>query len=165
MSEGAFIAIAVVAVIAVIGLVAALPCLEERSRLRTRQHELEQRRDQVSAEHSEQASLREGRAEQAERRARLADKEAQRERAEAELHAERAGLHEQGLADDELVEERERERFAGTSAVADRDAAWPDEPEPGAAWRERDRDRVVPRDERPRPDARAGSRAGHAESP
>ena len=32
------------------------------------------------------------------------------------LHEERAGLHEKGMADHELIDDSERENFAGTSA-------------------------------------------------
>jgi len=52
------------------------------------------------------------------REARLAQKEAERQRAEAELHQEKAALHEQGHADHELIDDHERDRFAGTSADA-----------------------------------------------
>jgi hypothetical protein len=64
---------------------------------------------------------------------RIAEQEAQLERAEAELRQQRAALHEEGMADHELVEEHERERFVGTSAIpetqsnADGDAGWRDE--------------------------------------
>jgi hypothetical protein len=95
--------------------------MRERARIRKSEHELAQRRDHVAAEHHEQAEEREQRADEAERRARSAEQEARRARAEAQLHEERASLHEQGLADHELVEDHERERFAGTSAVVDDD--------------------------------------------
>ena len=51
-----------------------------------------------------------------------AEQEARRQRAEAELRQEKATLHERGMADHELIEDHERERFAGTSAVPDSDA-------------------------------------------
>ena len=59
----------------------------------------------------------------AERHARIAEQEAAKQRVEAELQRERAELHEQGLADDQLVADHERDRFAGTSAVPDADDA------------------------------------------
>ena len=62
-------------------------------------------------------TARERQASEAEQRARIAAKEAEAERAQAELHQERAGLHERGMADHELIDESERERFAGTSAM------------------------------------------------
>ena len=62
----------------------------------------------------------------AEREARMAQKNAERQRAEAELHEERAQMHERGDADHELIEDHERERFAGTSA--DRDGSLSKEP-------------------------------------
>jgi hypothetical protein len=49
----------------------------------------------------------------------MAQKEAERQRAEAGLHQERASMHERGEADHELIEEHERDRFAGTSADPD----------------------------------------------
>ncbi len=42
----------------------------------------------------------------------MAQRVAERERADAGLHAERAEQHAAGMADDELVDERERGRFA-----------------------------------------------------
>lgn len=48
---------------------------------------------------------------------RITEQESQRERAEANIRHERAELDESGVADDELIREDERERFAGTSAV------------------------------------------------
>ena len=46
------------------------------------------------------------------------EREAEAERAQAELHSERAGLHERGMADHELIDDSERDRFAGTSATS-----------------------------------------------
>ena len=59
----------------------------------------------------------------AEQRAQMAETEAKRERAEAELGEQRAHMHEQGMADDELIEDHERDKFAGTSAVQQDDPA------------------------------------------
>ena len=61
----------------------------------------------------------EAQAEMAEQKAKMAEAEAQRERAEAELREQRAQMHERGMADHELIDESERDRFAGTSAVPD----------------------------------------------
>jgi hypothetical protein len=122
MEAGAIIAIVIIAVI-IVALVVALPKIRESARLRARERELGQRRERVSAEHREAAEVRDQRADEAERRARLAEQEARLERAEAELHEERAALHEEGLADHELVDDDERDRFAGTSAVADDERA------------------------------------------
>ena len=120
MDTGVIIAIVIVALV-LIGLLIALPKMREGGRLRQRERELEQRRHEVATEHRQEAEARAERAQQAEQRARIAEHEAQRERAEAQLHEERASMHEQGLADHELVEDHERERFAGTSAVRDHD--------------------------------------------
>jgi len=119
MTTTAIIAIVVVGVIVLLGLVFAFPRMRERSRVLQREQELRQRRQQVSAEHRQEAELRGQQADAAERRAQTAEREARREREEAKLHEEQAAMHEQGLADHELVDEDERERFAGTSAERD----------------------------------------------
>jgi hypothetical protein len=56
----------------------------------------------------------------------MAQQKAERERADARLHEERATMHERGMADDELIEDHERDRFAGVAGTgadttADRD--------------------------------------------
>ena len=56
----------------------------------------------------------------------MAQQTAERERADARLHEERATMHERGMADDELIEDHERDRFAGVAGTgadttADRD--------------------------------------------
>jgi hypothetical protein len=88
-----------------------------RPRHRAGPGELGERRQQAAHENRQQAEAASRRAELAEQRARIAEHEAQRERAEAELQTERALMHERGLADNELVGDEERDRFAGTSAV------------------------------------------------
>lgn len=112
MSTAAIIVIAIVVVLVVLGVAFAVP----RMGMLRRERELRQRRQHVSAEHRQEAEVREQRADEAQRRAEIAAQEARREREEAQLHEERAALHEQGLADHELVDEDERERFAGTTA-------------------------------------------------
>ena len=114
MSTGIIIAIIVV-VVMVLLIVAFVA--SPRGRVKRRERELDQRRDRVIEAHRSEAEVREREAAEAEKRAQLAQAEAQRQRAEAELHESRAGLHEQGLADHELVQDDERDRFAGTSAV------------------------------------------------
>ena len=42
---------------------------------------------------------------------------------EAQLKQEQAAMHEQGMADDQLIGDHEREDFAGTSAVPDADVS------------------------------------------
>jgi flagellar biosynthesis/type III secretory pathway M-ring protein FliF/YscJ len=123
MSVLGIIVLVVVVAVIVIALFALAPRMRERSRIKARERELEQRRGQMVAEQREEANRRSARAEEAERRAEIAAKEAQRERAEARRHQEQAQLHEQGMADHELIEDHERERFAGTSAVRDDPAA------------------------------------------
>jgi ABC-type multidrug transport system fused ATPase/permease subunit len=116
MSTGVIVAIVVVVVLLLL-LLAVLPRLRERARIRARERELGQRREHVIEEHRQDAEVRVSRAEEAEQRARIAEQEAQQQRAAAQLSQEKAGLHEAGLADHELIEDHERERFAGTSAV------------------------------------------------
>ena len=49
----------------------------------------------------------------------MAQQEAERERAEANLRNERATMHERGMADDELIDDNERDRFAGVANTGD----------------------------------------------
>ena len=116
MSTGAIVVIAVVVAIILLALMFLMPRMRERSRIRKRERELGQRRESAAAEHREEAQSRARSAEEAEQRARIAEQEAQRERAEADLHKERAHATERGMADHQLIDDRERERFAGTSA-------------------------------------------------
>ena len=120
MSTGAIIAIVVVALI-ILALLVLLPRMRGAAREKQAQRELHSRRETVADEHRQAASARESRAEVAERKARIAEREAQRDRAEAQAQKERAELHDRGLADDELIDESERDRFArrdGTRAAA-----------------------------------------------
>jgi len=123
MSTGAIIAIVVAALIIIALLAFVLPRMRARARVQKRERELQNRREQVAGEHRAEADSRERQAAEAEQRARIAQREAEAERAQAELHQERAGLHEKGMADHELIDDSERDKFAGTSAVSrDRDA-------------------------------------------
>lgn len=118
MSTVLIIVIVVVVVLVVAGLLLTrLPQARERARVQKRERELDERRDQVVDEHREEAAARQRQAEVAEQRARVAEQEANRERAESQLAQEKAKLHERGLADHELIDDDERERFAGTSAT------------------------------------------------
>src|SRR4051812_43341379 len=117
MSTGTIIAIVIVALIIIALLAFVLPRMRARARVRKRERELQQRREQVAGEHRAEADQRQRQAAQAEQRARIAQREAEAERAQAQLHQERAGLHERGMADDELIQDHERDRFAGTSAM------------------------------------------------
>jgi hypothetical protein len=116
MTTGAIIAIVVVALIVIALLAFLMPRMRARARVQKRERELAGRRERVAGEHRREADVRERDAAQAEQRARIAEREAQAQRAQAELHQEKAGLHERGMADDELIGEHERDRFAGTSA-------------------------------------------------
>jgi hypothetical protein len=115
MSTGLIIAIVVVALI-LLAVLFLIPRMRRKAEVRKRERELANRRDAVATEHREVADTRQREADEAERRARMAQKEAERQRAEAELHQERATMHERGDADHELIEEHERDKFAGTSA-------------------------------------------------
>ena len=125
MSTGLIIAIVVVALI-LLAVLFLIPRMRRKAEMRKRERELANRRDAVATEHREVADTRQREADEAERRARMAQKEAERQRAEAELHQERAVMHERGDADHELIEEHEREKFAGTSA--DRDGSLSEQP-------------------------------------
>ena len=124
MSTGLIVAIVVIAII-IIALLVLLPRMRAAADRKKAERELHSRRESVAEEHRQVATHRETRAEEAEQRARLAQQEAQRERAEANLHHEHASRHERGMADDELIGEDERDRFAhvsGTGAdTADRE--------------------------------------------
>jgi hypothetical protein len=111
MSTGLIIAIVIVAII-IIALLVMLPRMRATARQKQAQRELHSRRETVAGEHRAEAAEREQRAEMAEQKARMAQQAADRERAEANLREEKASMHERGLADDELIEEDERDRFA-----------------------------------------------------
>lgn len=111
MSTGLIVAIVVVVLI-LIALAVMLPRMRRQAQVKARERELEQRRDRVATEHQEVASQREREAEKAEQKARMAQAEAERQRSEAQLHEQKADMHQRGLADDELVEDHEREHFA-----------------------------------------------------
>jgi flagellar biosynthesis/type III secretory pathway M-ring protein FliF/YscJ len=116
MSTGAIIAIVVVALVLLALVAFVLPRMRKNAQVRARERELGQRRERAAEEHRAEADSRRRDAEMAEQKARVAETEARRERAEAELGEERARMHERGMADQELIDENEREKFAGTSA-------------------------------------------------
>jgi FtsZ-interacting cell division protein ZipA len=122
MSTGLIIAIVVVALILIALFAFVLPRARRTAQVKARERELERRRERVAGEHRAEAEERRGQAEMAEQRAQVAESEAKRERAEAELREQRAQMHERGMADDELIDESEREKFAGTSAMRDEPA-------------------------------------------
>ena len=147
MTTGAIIAIVVVALIIIAVVAFALP----RMRVQKRERELKNRRQAVAGEHRAEAETRERQAAEAEQRARIAQREAEAERAQAELHEERAGLHEKGMADHELIDDSERDKFAGTSAMShDRDADGVDDRREGLTDARHDSDDTTqPEHERP----------------
>jgi len=118
MTTGAIIAIVVAALIIIAVVAFLLPRMRRKAQLQKRERELQNRRERVANEHRSEAAQRDRQASQAEQQARIAQKEAEAERAQAQLHQERAGLHEKGMADDELIDDHEREKFAGTSAMS-----------------------------------------------
>ena len=121
MSTGLIILIVVVALL-LIGLLVMLPRMRAKSEERKAQRELEGRRERVATEHRETASARATEADRAEQEAEIAQQKARAERAEAERHEAEANLHERGLADDKLVEDHERDRFAGVTGDNGTDA-------------------------------------------
>jgi FtsZ-interacting cell division protein ZipA len=117
MSTGLIIAIVVAALVLIALFAVVLPRARHSAEMKKRERELGQRREHRAEEHRAEAAERRGEAEMAEQRAHMAETEAQRQRAEADMREQRAQMHERGMADDELIEESERERFAGTSAT------------------------------------------------
>jgi FtsZ-interacting cell division protein ZipA len=130
MSTGLIIAIVVIAIILIALFAFVLPRARRTAQVKARERELGQRRERAAEEQREEAELRNRDAEIAEQKARMAQAEAERERAEAKLREERAQMHERGRADHELIDDHERDRFAGTSAMRD---------EPAPMGEERDR--------------------------
>ena len=123
MSTGAIIAIVVIALILLALVAFVLPRMRKNAQVRARERELGQRRERAAEEHRTEAEARRRDADMAEQRAQMAETEAKRERAEAELREQRANMHERGMADHELIDENERDKFAGTSAVQRDDPA------------------------------------------
>jgi hypothetical protein len=123
MSTGLIIVIVVV-VLLIIALLVMLPRMRAQAREREARRELGGRRDRVATENREQAGERARQAEQAEQKASIATATAERERAEARRLEADADRHESGLADDELIEDHERDRLgpvAGTPIDTDGD--------------------------------------------
>ena len=121
MDTGLIVVIVVVAII-LIAVLAMLPRMRASAKRREAEKELHRRRETVADEHRSAAREREQRAEEAEQKARLAQQAAEKERAEAGMMEERAAMHERGMADDELVDESERDKFADVMATpGDRD--------------------------------------------
>ena len=119
MSTGLIIAIVVAVLILIVLFAFILPRARRKAQVQARERELTQRREHRAEEHRSEAAERRNEAEMAEQRARMAQAEAERERAEAKMREERAQMHERGMADDELIDDHERDRFAGTSAMRD----------------------------------------------
>lgn len=109
MSTGAIIAIVAGVIILLVVLFAVLA-----PRMRARKHErqLETRRTELASQHRDEA------AEQA-ARAREAQSAAKKAEAEAEMHEARAELHEKGLADDEIVGDRDRDGRTDDATAGD----------------------------------------------
>jgi ABC-type multidrug transport system fused ATPase/permease subunit len=123
MSTAAWIII-VLAVLAIIALVVLMPRMRAKSQEQKAKRELGQRRERVATDNREQAGVRSRQAEQAEQKAAAAQQAAERERAEARRLETEADRHERGLADDELIEDHERDRLgpvAGTPIDSDAD--------------------------------------------
>jgi len=121
MSTGLIVAIVVAAII-ILALLVLLPRMRAASQRKAAERELHSRRERVAGEHREAATARERSAERAEQKARIAQQTAEKERAEAGLMEERASMHERGMADHELVDDSERDKFADVmSTPGDRD--------------------------------------------
>jgi FtsZ-interacting cell division protein ZipA len=122
MSTGLIVVIVVVVLI-LIALAVMLPRMRRQAQVKARERELGQRRDRVATEHQQVASQHEREAEAAEQKARMAQTEAERRRSEAQLHEQKADMHQRGLADDELIEDHERDHFAPALEKRDEQAA------------------------------------------
>lgn len=123
MSTGLIIAIVVVVLI-LIALLVLLPRMRAQAQERKAQKELDSRRDRVATENREAASTRASEAEKAEQQAVVAQQNAKSQRAESERLEAEAQMHERGLADDQLIEDHERDRFDNVSGPThDDDAA------------------------------------------
>jgi hypothetical protein len=121
MSTGLIVVIVVAAII-LLALLVMLPRMRASAQRQKAERELAQRRETVATEHRSAAREREQRAEMAEQKARLAQTAAEKERAEAGMMEQRAQMHERGMADDELVDDSERDRFEDVmSTPQDRD--------------------------------------------
>jgi hypothetical protein len=139
MSTGLIIAIVVVVLI-LLALLVLLPRMRKNAAQKKAERELSSRRERVAGESREQAQRREAAADEAEQRARMAQAAAEKERAEANMQNQRAELHERGMADDELIEDHERDRFSDVANTRDRDAD-------GHTLDDRARDAVTPGDQ------------------
>jgi FtsZ-interacting cell division protein ZipA len=153
MSTGLIIAIVIVAIVLIALFAFVLPRARRTAQVRARERELEQRRERAAGEQREVADDRRRGAEMAEQKARMAEQEAKRERAEAELGEQRAQMHERGMADDELIDDGERDKFAGTSAMRDEPAPMRDDTdrpmhEPGSEYEHGREDEAAARDGR-----------------
>jgi type II secretory pathway pseudopilin PulG len=138
MSTGLIIAIVVVALI-LIALAVMLPRMRTTARRKQAERELHNRRQAVASEHRSEAAQRQEQADIAEQKARMAQQAAERERAEASISNERAEMHERGLADDELIDDHERDRFADVAnPPTTPDGAEGDAPRAGTADRDGD---------------------------
>jgi flagellar biosynthesis/type III secretory pathway M-ring protein FliF/YscJ len=135
----ALIVVIVVAAVILLALLVMLPRMRATARQKKAERELHSRRSAAAEEHRGIAAERESRAEIAEQQARMAEQAAQRERAEAGLQSERAEMHERGMADEELIDETERDRFKGVTERDDRARSGTDTPEE----RRFDRDRIT----------------------
>jgi FtsZ-interacting cell division protein ZipA len=159
MSTGLIVAIVVVVLI-LIALAIMLPRMKRQAQVKARERELGQRRDRVATEHQQEASQREREAEAAEQKARMAQAEAERQRSEAQLHEQKADMHQRGLADDELIDDHERDHFA--PALERRDEKAADERTSGGGGmfsRDRDGDGVDDSQEGSTATPREGGRA------
>ena len=116
MSTALIVAIVVIVLI-LIALLVLLPRMRAQAEERKATKELESRRDRVATENREVASTRASEAEKAEQQAVVAQHEAKAQRADAERLEAEAQLHERGLADDQLIEDHERDRFSGVAGT------------------------------------------------
>jgi uncharacterized membrane protein YhiD involved in acid resistance len=125
MSTGLVIAIVIV-VLLIVAVLVLMPRMRAKAGEKQAERELGRRRERVATENRDQAGERSRQADQAEQKAAIAQQTAERERAEARRLETEADMHDRGLADDQLVEDHERDRLgpvAGPGVDTDRDEA------------------------------------------
>ena len=113
MTTGAIIAIVVVALIVIALLAFMLPRMRAKAEVQKRERELQNRRDRAAEEQRAEADCT--RAPGVRGRAEGADRASARPRPSARRRSctrSAPGLHESGMADHELIDESERDRFA-----------------------------------------------------
>jgi FtsZ-interacting cell division protein ZipA len=120
MSTEAIIVIAAAAIVIIVLTAFTLSRTRNRSGRERAEKELYARRERAVSQSREEAQAHERRAEKAQGEARRAEHVAEREHAEAEIAHERAERHAAARADEDLVGDHERDRFADVTGLEER---------------------------------------------